>query len=55
MAKRFRKYEQSLVVHSINKQHFREALIQIDQIKDSQLRIDSIIKFGGVLINHEAA
>ena len=29
LAKKFRKYEQSLVVHSINKQQYTEALAQI--------------------------
>ena len=53
LAKKFRKYEQSLVVHSINKQQFNEALSQIGQLQEKQLRIDSILKFGGVLINHQ--
>ena len=29
LARKFPKYEQSLVVHSINKQHYAEALKQI--------------------------
>ena len=53
MAKKIKKYEQSLVVHSINKQNFKEALNNIDQIEDKEIRIESIIKFGRELINHE--
>ena len=53
MAKKIKKYEQSLVVHSINKQNFKEALNHIDQIEDKEMRIESIVKFGRALINHE--
>ena len=42
LAKKLKGYKQTLVVHNINKQQFREALRMLDEIEDTQLRDEMV-------------
>lgn len=50
LAKKLKGYKQTLVVHNINKQQFREALRMLDEIEDTQLRDEMVYQYGSVLI-----
>lgn len=53
LAKKIKNNEETLVIHSINKQEFREALSIIDSAKDPEIKFFLTHKYGLVLCVRE--
>ena len=52
LAKTFKNYETALVVHSINRQEYEDALQTIKLLKDDNLRSQLTLRYGSILISN---
>ena len=53
LAKTFANYETALVMHSMNRQEYSDALATIQGLPDPEVRYDLILRYGAILIAAE--